>query len=138
MTIDEQINKIIETAKSTGGKIELYVKTDVCDADYSIATFQYTVNEFIEYEIADIYRFLRTMADDWKSVKNMGHCAARHEIEEAHRQTIENRWDGKDAIADRYKDVYVDGFGEYLAYGIEPYEPHTVAEAKLRVIVEEV
>lgn len=138
MTIDEQINKIIETAKSTGGKIELYVKTDICDADYSIGTFQYTVDDFIKYEMGDIYKFLRTMADDWKSVENMSHCAARHEIEEAHRQTIENRWDGKDAIADRYKDVYVDGFGEYLAYGIEPYEPHTVVKAKLRVIVEEV
>ena len=138
MTIDEQINKIIETAKSTGGEIELYVKTDICDADYSIRTFQYSVNDFIKYEMGDIYKFLRTMADDWKSVENMSHCAARHEIEEAHRQTIENRWDGKDAIADRYKDVYVDGFGEYLAYGIEPYEPHTVVKAKLRVIVEEV
>ena len=100
MTIDEQINKIIETAKSTGGEIELYVKTDICDADYSISTFQYSVDDFVKYEMGDIYKFLRTMADDWKSVRNMGHCTARNEIEEAHRQTIENRWDGKDTIAD--------------------------------------
>lgn len=137
MTIDEQINKIIETAKSTNGKIELYVKTDICDADYSIATFQYTVNEFIEYEMADIYRFLKTMANDWQAVRN-SNGNTRYIVEEAHRKTIEHRWDGKDAIDDRYKDVYVDGFGEYLAYGIEPYEPHTVIDTKLRVIVEEI
>ena len=140
--IDEQINDIINTAKSCNGQIELIVKGDLNDADYAYTINQYTPDEFISYEIDKVYKFYKAMANDFKEAERLWFEEHDHslwnEVSAAHNQTLEYVCN-KDKIADRYKDLWVEGLEEgFIPSGdCCEIQAHSIDDVKLKVILKE-
>ena len=143
MTLDEQINNIVETAKACNGKIELVVKGDLNDADYAYTINQYTPDEFIEYEIDKVFKFYKTMANDWHEAEEL--WFSKHDdslwnkVREAHNQTLEYIC-SKDKIANRYKDLWVEGLEESFIPSGDCCEiqAHTIDDAQLKVVIKSI
>ena len=141
--IDEQINDIINTARSCNGQIELIVKGDLNDADYAYTVNQYTPDEFISYEIDKVYKFYRAMAADFKEAERLWFekhdYSLLDEINEAHNQTLEHVC-SEDKIANRYKDLWVEGLEEgFIPKGdCCEIEAHSIDDVKLKVILKEI
>lgn len=142
-SIDEQIKDIVETARAYNGKIELIVKGDLNDADYAYTINQYTPDEFISNEINKVFKFYKTMANDWQEAEEL--WFGKHddslwnELVEKHRQTLEHIC-SKDKIADRYKDLWVEGLEEgFIPSGdCCEIQAHTIDDVQLKVILKEI
>lgn len=135
MNIDEQIKEIIETAKTLNAKIELVIKGDCGDADYAYEINSYTVEKFEKCNIAGIYKFFKTLADDTKNAyhewfKNHNDKLL-NEVSAAQKRTLDFE------IDDRYKDVYVDGFEEFIP-NYADYPAHMIDAVNLRIVVKEI
>ena len=141
--IDEQIKDIVETARACNGKIELVVKGDLNDADYAYTINQYTPDEFIEYEIDKVFKFYKTMANDWQEAEKLwfdNHDDSLwNELAEEHKQTLEYVCN-KNKIADRYKDLWVEGLEEgFIPSGdCCEIQAHTIDDVQLKVILKEI
>jgi hypothetical protein len=141
--IDTQINDIVEAARSCNGQIELIVKGDLNDADYAYTINQYTPDEFISYGIDEVYKFYKAMADDFKEAERRWFEEHDYflldEINEAHNQTLERICD-KNKIADRYKDIWVEGLEEgFIPSGdCCEIQAHSIDDVKLKVILKEI
>lgn len=112
MNIDEKLKEIIETAKTLNAKIELVIKGDCGDADYAYDISLYTAEDFEKKDIASIYKFFKTLADDTKNAYHewfVNHNdTLLNEIATAQKRTLDFE------IDDRYKDVYADSFEEFI------------------------
>lgn len=142
--IDEQINNIVETARSCNGQIELIVKGDLNDADYAYTVNQYTPDEFISYEIDKVYKFFKAMVDDFKEAKRLWFeehdDSLWDEISNAHKQTLEHII-SKDKISDRYKDLWAEILYDenFTPRGdCCEIEAHSIDDVKLKVILKEI
>lgn len=138
MNIDEQIKEIVETAKTLNAKIELVIKGDCGDADYAYEINSYTVEDFEKSDIASIYKFFKTLADDTKNAyhewfKNHNDKLL-NEVSAAQKYTLDFE---EDEVDDRYKDVYVDSFEEFIP-SYADYSAHMIDAANLRIIVKEI
>lgn len=141
MTLDEQIKDIIETARACNGKIELIVKGDLNDADYAYAIEQWTPDDFIKYEIDKVFKFYKTMANDWQEAEEL--WFGKHddslwnELVEEHKQTLEHI-NNKDKIADRYKDLWVDNLGYTPRGTCCEEEAYLIVDTQLNVVIKSI
>lgn len=136
MNIDEKLKEIIETAKTLNAKIELVIKGDCGDADYAYDISLYTAEDFEKKDIASIYKFFKTLADDTKNAYHEWFTNHNDtlltEIETAQKRTLEDF-----EIDDRYKDIYVDGFEAFIPSYSE-CSAHMIEEVNLRIVVKEI
>lgn len=136
MNIDEQIKEIIETAKTLNAKIELVVKGDCGDADYAYDISLYTVEDFEKKDIASIYKFFKTLADDTKNAYHEWFTNHNDtlltEIETAQKRTLD-----LEEVNDRYKDVYADGFEGFIPCYAD-WPAHMIESVNLRIVVKEI
>lgn len=139
--IDEQIKDIVKTARACNGKIELIIKGDLNDADYAYEIEQWTPDDFIKYGIDKIFKFYKTMANDWHEAEKLWFGehddSLWNEFREAHRQTLEHIHN-KDKIADRYKDLWVDNLDYTPSGTICEETAHTIVDVQLKVVLKEI
>ncbi len=142
--IDKQINDIVEAARTCNGQIELIVKGDLNDADYAYTVNQYTPDEFISYEIDEVYKFYKAMADDFKEAERRWFeehdYSFWNDISKAHKQTLEHIYN-KDKISDRYKDLWPEILCDhnFIPRGeCCEIEAHSIVDVKLKVILKEI
>lgn len=144
MTIDEQIQDIVKTARIHRGKIELIVEGDLNDADYAYTINEYEPDTFLEYEIDKVYKFYKAMADDYNEAMHRWSAGQDwnmlHTIEKEHQKTLENIL-CKDKISARYatlwpKILYDQSF---IPNGTScEEEVRIITDVKLKVVIKEI